>query len=216
MEIEAALGPPDTVKAIIVSHERSGTHFLMNTLALNFGYISSPWINLDLDHPINYYAPENIMDFLGFMRGKPIVNVIKTHHQVGFFMPILEKILDDFHVFYIYRPVRAVMASFCKHLHNHAWDTGPKVHDGLELAAIAPSGAMLRYQKVQYPTILDRWKAHVKGWLTLPEKTRERIIYIRFQDLNLDFKNTVRRIGQRIGKECHNPIRPRKDNKVVT
>ena len=34
-------------KVMVVSHERSGTHFLMNTIALNFDYISAPWINLD-------------------------------------------------------------------------------------------------------------------------------------------------------------------------
>ena len=43
------LAPEDVKKAMIVSHERSGTHFLMNTLDKNFPYISQPWINFDFE-----------------------------------------------------------------------------------------------------------------------------------------------------------------------
>ncbi len=45
--INAKLGNILGKKGMVVSHERSGTHFLMNTLALNFGYIAKPWINFD-------------------------------------------------------------------------------------------------------------------------------------------------------------------------
>jgi hypothetical protein len=40
--VDPTYGPAGTRKIIVASHERSGTHFLMNTLADNFGYVSEP------------------------------------------------------------------------------------------------------------------------------------------------------------------------------
>jgi len=30
---------------MVVSHQRSGTHFMMNTVAACFGYVSNPWLD---------------------------------------------------------------------------------------------------------------------------------------------------------------------------
>jgi hypothetical protein len=49
---------------MVVSHERSGTHFLINSLSESFNYSKK---SLDFDHTdvnINYYAPENILSIL--------------------------------------------------------------------------------------------------------------------------------------------------------
>ena len=34
---------------LVVSHERSGTHFLMNSIARGYGYTSTPWVDMDGD-----------------------------------------------------------------------------------------------------------------------------------------------------------------------
>lgn len=217
-EIKVNLGPKDISKVIVISHERSGTHFLMNTLAENFGYISDPWIDLDFNMPVNFWAADNIMNILNTMKGQPVLNTIKSHHQVEFFFSILPDILDEFLVFYIYRSARAVMESFCKHLNAYYWNAGPKVGTGRLLADFQPSGALLRYQTRQFPTMLDRWKGHVRGWLTLPERIKEQIIYVRFNDLDHDFDNTVYRISERINMNLISefPQRPSKFDRVIT
>lgn len=216
-EIPVTLGPEWVKKVIVISHERSGTHFLMNTLADNFGYVSSKWINLDIDNPINFYAPANIIGFLQCMFGKPVLNIVKSHHPVEFFLPILPMLLQEFHIFYVYRDGAEVMESFCKHLKAEDWDMGPKVENGQILAKTAPAGAVLRYQKMQYPTMWDRWEAHVTGWLSLPPDLMERIIYVPFQALRDDFENIVKYIAFRLGRPV--PVdmhKPDKYDRVVT
>lgn len=55
----------DRPSALVVGHERSGNHFLMNTLARAYGYIAEPWFNLDqVPHPINYFQPAALLRLL--------------------------------------------------------------------------------------------------------------------------------------------------------
>lgn len=216
-EIKVTLGPKWMKKAMVISHERSGTHFLMNTLADNFGYVSTEWINIDFDMPVNYWHPNDILRFLGCMAGKPVLNIVKSHHQVEFLLPIIPQLLDEFHIFYIYRHGEEVMKSLCKHLKAVEWAVGPKVEDGETLAKTAPSGGVLRYQMVQYPTMWDRWEAHVAGWLGIPEDIQHRIIYIPFMGLRDAFEDMVRYIAHRIGLPVPVKIvKPGKLDRVIT
>ena len=45
---------PREKKIIVFSHERSGTHFLMNTIGENFGYNNLQWIDIDFI-PLNMW-----------------------------------------------------------------------------------------------------------------------------------------------------------------
>ncbi len=203
-------------KALVVSHERSGTHFLMNTLAENFGYIARPWVNFDFNLTINFHSPEAIGSFFGFMRGKPVLNIVKSHHPFAFFDAVIEEILDEFHVFYIHRDPRDVMVSFWNLVRRFKWDEGPKTGSVGEFMRASPRGAILRYQKEQVPTLLDRWKAHVEGWACdAPAAVRERLIIVRYEDLNSDFEATVRAIGERMGITCADAVRPAVGHNVV-
>lgn len=65
-------------------------------------------------------------------------------------------------------------------------------------------------------TILDRWVDHVRGWvIDAPEPIRQKINYIRFEDLKLDFNSTIQTIGQRLNKPCSKPIMPSLNKNVV-
>ena len=122
-------------KAIVVSHERSGTHFLLNTLAANFGYKACPLWNLDDETGLNVFDPSAVQQALldDFAPGK--ANLVKSHHPVECFQPILPALLARFWILYIYRDPRDVMVSFCEHLRNLPYHGGPKV---------AEAGALLR------------------------------------------------------------------------
>lgn len=217
-EITVSIGPAWMRKIIVVSHERSGTHFLMNTIADNFGYLSYPWIDMDMNQPVNWWSAENLLSFLMTMKDVPVANLIKSHHQVDFFLPVLEPILEEFHLFYIYRDHEATLESFSKHLGSFPWNAGPRVNSGKELAIQKPCGSMLRYQMIQYETVYDRLVEHQKGWMKrVPLRLIEKIIYIDFDDLANKFDKTVAQIAHRIGVPIPDRIvKPDKEDRVVT
>jgi hypothetical protein len=219
MELEITMGPEGLQKIMIVSHERSGTHFLMNTIAQNFGYVSTDWIDMDMNFPLNYYNPDSINEFFEALEDKPIATIFKSHHQVDFFLPFLSDMLKNFFIFYVYRDGKDVMESFSTHLNdfNKHWFAGPTSEDGRELAKMAPCGGMMRYQWYQHDTVWDRWQAHVDGWLNrVPLSLKNRVITIRFEELNEQFDSTVRFIANRIGIVApEHPIRPSKFENVI-
>lgn len=182
----------------MVSHERSGTHFLMNSLAKCFGYIANPWINFDISTlPVNFYAPKNIVEYFEQFRGKTIVNIFKSHHPYAFFEQVLPSIIDEFHIFYVYRDPRDVMLSMWRYLNTLHWYEGPKTVSPKELIRQQPSGRLLRYQWNQEPSMIHRWRTHVDGWtLGVPENMRSRVTLIRFKDLAQNFEQVIRSIGQ--------------------
>lgn len=201
-------------KVLIASYERSGTHFLMNALELNFGYNAKVWVDLDEAVP-NPFNPNDMVKALKFITAMKDKDIVKTHYAVEFLQPLLELLLEFYHVFYIWRNMADVMNSLCKHLNDIEWNEGPKVKDGDELALSEPCGGLMRYQYRQYPTMMDRWEAHVSGWEGLPKKIANQIVYIKFADLKDNFNNTIFHIAKRIGKTCLAPVYPSKIIQVV-
>jgi hypothetical protein len=218
VELIIKKGPGWLRKLIVVSHERSGTHFLMNTLAMNYGYVSNDWIDLDLNMPINFWHPDNMMDILKTVQDEPIANIFKSHHQVDFFLPVMEKLFKHFDILYIYRNERDVLESFYRHLNDLEWHAGPKVENAVELAHAEPCGGMLRYQWRQHKTCLERLRTHVFGWLQgVPAKHKNHVFYVRYEDLDEHFDETVRKIGNFLGRTCPEiPRRPSRLENVIT
>ncbi len=203
-------------KILVVTHERSGTHFLMNTLALNFGYIAQPWLNVDFEHGINFHSAEGFANFFRVFQGKPVLNIGKSHHCFGFYEKFAGQLMEEFQIIYVHRDPRDVMVSFWRLIANLPWDEGPKTTTPAEFMRQPPSGALLRYQKHQAETLLDRWADHVRGWtIDAPEPLRRKIIYLRFEDLRLNFQATVEDLADRLGLPCQAPRVPSADRNVV-
>ena len=203
-------------KAIVVSHERSGTHFLMNALALNFEYISKPWINFDYEIPINFHSSKELSEFFRKMHDLPILNIVKTHHHFSFFQDFIDYLAEQYHIFYVYRDPRDVMVSFWKLIRDLSWDEGPKTDSVTSFMRTAPRGAILRYQKEQSQTILHRWQDHVTGWIDFAEESdNQKVIVICYNDLNLKFEETVEKIGTIINHPVEKQERPNKEDNVI-
>src|SRR6187200_2098494 len=98
-------------KIAVVSHERSGTHFLMNSIAKCYGYLAAPWINFDYELGLNFYHPATIGAFFGQFRDYYPANIVKAHHSFAFFEGAFDEIVSDFHIFYVSRDPRDVMVS---------------------------------------------------------------------------------------------------------
>jgi tetratricopeptide (TPR) repeat protein len=202
--------------ALVVSHERSGTHFLMNSLSYAYGYTAEPWI--DLDHhnmPIDYSSPPAIAQALEGVAGDPLMRIVKSHHAVDQFAGELERILSDYRIFYVHRDPAEVMVSLWRHLNGLAWDEGPKVASPLALAQAAPTGRLTRYQARSHATMIDRWAAHVEGWLAAAE-AEPRIIPVRYEDLDTRYALTMEALAEAVGRAPLAPLlRPPKDVNVI-
>ena len=201
---------------MVVSHERSGTHFLINSISCSFNYSRK---SLDLDHTdvnINYYASENIRSIFKKLSKVHLANVIKSHHSVDFFNEILEEILNDFNLLYIYRDPRDVMVSLWKQIRYWNWHEGPKTETIKEFLKSAPSGRMMRYQQHQLPSLLHRWEHHVRGWMVdADESFRKKVIYVKYEDLNSSFNSTIKAIAKQVGINSFSIARPNPSENVV-
>jgi Sulfotransferase domain len=189
-------------KLLVVSHERSGTHFLMNSIAKSFGYIANPWVNFDnTTLQINFHADGDVEQFFGQFRGRFPTNIFKSHHPFAFFENSLHSFIDEFHILYIYRDPRDVMVSLWHYLNKLPWHEGPKSASPKELIRAQPSGQMLRYQYFQEPSLIHRWRSHVDGWtLRVPERYRSRITLVGFRDLATNYEQAIRSIGPVLGE----------------
>jgi hypothetical protein len=200
---------------MVVSHERSGTHFLMNSLASCYEYVSTPWI--DFDRPtfnVNYFYPPEVRDVLLALADRPMANVVKSHHCVEFFAGELERITDRYVVFVICRDPAAVMASFWRFIHQWSWTEGPKTLDAGGFAAAEPCGRLMRYQMRQHRDMLRRWSAHAEGWLAAAQKS-PRVVIVRYEDLDSNYETTIRGFAKHLGRPPASIIRPARDYNVI-
>jgi hypothetical protein len=200
---------------MVVSHERSGTHFMMNTLAACFDYVSKPWIDLDRHQfNINYFNYRTFGNVVQKLAALNAANTIKSHHQFDFFEEIIAPLGEVITYVYIHRDPADVMASFWRFLHSWAWVEGPKVETPLALAQAAPMGSLMRYQFRQYETMLDRWAAHVAGWAEAADR-HPNIHLVKYEDLAQRFDETVGQLGAALNMEPTRVVRPSAGENVV-
>ena len=200
---------------LVVSHERSGTHFLMNALANCYGYVAQPWLNFDYPETnINYFCSEDVSEHLLSLTNRPLANLVKSHHAADFFRSELARLTERYVILSICRHPASVMVSYWRFLHRLAWFEGPKVADPLTLARSEPWGAMRRYHIGQYPSLVRRWAAHVEGWIAAAEAHRG-VVVIRYEDLDLRFEQTMRALAPLFGRAPQAIVRPQRGVNVV-
>jgi len=166
-------------KIMVVSHERSGTHFLLNSLAYNFSSYHKRVLSLEFDNP------------------KPLLDCIKesgevlfkSHHHVSFFEPVWEELTKECHIICIVREGKDVLTSSFNHYCKFYPDTK---YDGNFANFIkgqnAPEKLLQLYNNNQpYDNMPDKWQRHVQGWL---EKSGQ-VFCIKYEDLLHDFEKTL-------------------------
>lgn len=192
-------------KVMVISHERSGTSFLINTIAANFtDYLpevdpegADQRVDLDGRH-WNFADPGEMLDFLkdGRFHDVPLSNIFKSHHTHHYFAPVWEYLQEQFHVFYIYRDGRDVMASFWRHVRKQGFLWGPMVFTVGEFMRAEPVGAVCRYHGPQPPgNMVQRWNDHVVSWLKVRHPD---VCYVSYEELSENFDQVVERIGSKL------------------
>ena len=184
--------------AVVVSHERSGTHFLMNSLAINSDYSIEPYVNFDLDPCgdfVNFYSSASVCGFFDLLSNLNNENqrlnlksLIKSHHSVEFFEPVLSR--SNIRFLYVYRHPAETLLSLWRFLLGFEWHEGLKANCPLDLALSAPEGQLTRYQYHAAATHFERWAKHVSGWL-LAAKFYENVRCINYADLSSNFQDEV-------------------------
>ena len=154
---------------MICSHERSGTHFLMNTLSAVSHYSSNPWLNYDL-HPlgsrVNFFSHSSTNKFINDLskltaKGKKVCNasILKSHFPLSHLGQDVGNL--PLKIIYIWREPADTIASLWKYMHKWSWNEGPKTQSPLELACTRPCGQSQRYQTANCKDYFERWAIHV-------------------------------------------------------
>ena len=188
------------VPLIVCSHERSGTHFMMNSISKCTEYTASPFLNYDylpLGSVVNFFSEQSIRNFLNSLKNirHNSVNfstnsIIKSHFPLTLLGNNDQNICK---VIYIYRNPEEVFISFWRFLNEWDWFEGPKLNSPLELMKSNPKGQSQRYQVDNYKNYFERWALHIIN-AKEAQSYSNNIVMVNFSDLEKNYKKTVKTI----------------------
>lgn len=207
---------------VVCSHERSGTHFLMNSIGVNTPYCEYPFLSLNptpLGSIVNFFCPNSVAHFFSShlnlekkgSKGK-LSSIVKAHYLPQVFEKTFEENLSLF--VYIYRNPKDCLLSFWRYIQRWDWHEGLKAETPLEFASSAPEGQILYYQPRQIATHFIRWAQHVESWLEAEERF-DCIKCIRFEDLKKHFNPTLREVIQFLNQPIPSSIRSPSENQFI-
>lgn len=208
---------------MVCSHERSGTHFAMNTIDRATHYCSNPWLNYDL-HPlgakINFFSPESANKFITELSSLKVNNtsacnasIIKSHYPISHLGTYAGQL--PLKIIYIWRDPVETIASLWKFMHRWSWNEGPKTDTPIELATARPAGQSQRYQKANYKDYFERWAAHVIDGITHCEKNPKAQSISYKQLLASHTKTTIKLCHDLNIEMIQNPLLPRKSENTI-
>lgn len=203
---------------MVCSHERSGTHFLMNTIGHATDYSAKPWLNYDLiplGADINFHSEISVKNFITNLANLDIngqkscnASILKSH----FPLRMLGKYSDTLplKIIYIYRDPAEVFISFWKFLHQWEWDEGPKARTPSELLNLPPSGQSQRYQLTNHKDYFERWSQHTLDGINYCENNPN-ACHISYKELLENHESLVLKtcntLGIKIQREVQLPAR---------
>lgn len=188
---------------LVASHERSGTHFLINTIALNFAY-SPHQVDIDQSQRVAWGNPVAAQAWFSRFKGLQLPRIFKSHHTLPFMRPLFPELLDDFHILYIVRDGRDVMTSFWRYLNSLAPGWGPRCSTVGEFMKATPRGGLCQYQHMENPTMLHRWISHLESW----RQAADQVTILSYEDLYNNFSATVYRLATSLNQPTANLNRP--------
>lgn len=193
--------PTAPKKLLVVSHERSGTHFIINAIAQNSnGLYSENEISIqqkerasEIDTPSVDAVKESVAPYIG----KFTPHIFKSHHQYGFFEDWADELFEEFHVVYIVRDGRDVLNS-CLHYFNQApQNEFPNTESVTDLLDKAPGDFAFdrEYSLETENSFPERWANHFAGWMA----AHERVSFVKYEDLEQRFDTAMAVLFSQIG-----------------
>ena len=213
------LSASENIKKIlcVCSHERSGTHFMMNSISGCTEYTVNPFLNFDympLGSFVNFFSKESINKFLFSLKkisnnesnNLCVNSIIKSHFPLSLMDP--NKNLCK--VIYIYRNPEEVFFSYWKFLHRWNWLEGPKLSSPLELIKTNPKGQSQRYQIENYTNYFARWSSHIIDAKN-SARNSSNIVLVNYSELENNFETTIEYICEKLKINIFQ--QPKKPNK---
>jgi hypothetical protein len=201
--------PHDPPNVLVVSHRRSGTHLVIDTIENNFPAYRRrrrPRTGLNLDHLTSRgLRPLTLGELSIHVAGGPVVLKSHAHADLerffGAHLPTIRLVQELFascKVIYVHRDGRDVMVSLYHYLRTY--DPG---------RAPADFGGFLRaenhFDTRTYDGTLNRaeyWSHHVRGWLHRPQ-----ILYLAYERLIRRYEEAVLDLADFLGAEPARRIR---------
>jgi len=186
---------------LVVSHERSGTHFLIDTIANCFGKsnkkIDLPlWSNNPKVCNLDEYR-KLVESFIEKWSKERTDRIFKSHHDVRMFENVWGLLVENFHIVYISRNYLDTFTS-CYHYFNKAPSHFPKFNSFLEFIETKPYqyGFNNDYSYEKYDSFIDRWYQHNHLWY----QKKDSLCWISYEELSEDFIGTTKRLGEYLGE----------------
>ncbi len=186
---------------MVSSHERSGTHFVINSIANNSAFRNDPHLNYDttpLGSFHNFHDSQAVLSFFGYLCEQKCASVIKSHFSPGFFLDDSGKLLLSglCKTIYIARNPLEAMISYHRFVNYFPWYEGPRAKRPIDFLKAAPEGRMLRYQSMQVDTILERWAFHFLSWLAIAAANPNDVLVVNYKDLDRDHAAETKKISR--------------------
>ena len=196
-------------KLLVASHERSGTHFLINSIVNNsaavYGQPDPREPVKDVYHGGPYNNPQEYIEYVhaflnsynGFFESK----VFKTHHEAAFFKDYITEIQKEYHVFYIRRNPLDILTSLYHYYKN--CEPGRRAHVNFSLNT--DDFLFNKPPKDEWFSLtpsksnVERLSKHIEGWENLG------VNIVHYEDLKMDYQNTMDKIFDIL--EIRRPLR---------
>ena len=206
------------IPLMVCSHERSGTHFMMNSISECTEYTVNPFLNFDyipLGSFVNFFSKESINKFLFSLQdiskneysAHCVNSIIKSHFPLS----LLDHNKNLCRVIYIYRNPDEVFISYWKFLHRWNWFEGPKLSSPLEFIKSNPKGQSQRYQIENYTNYFVRWASHIID-AKKAARNSSNIVLVNYSELKNNFQETIEYICNKLNINIfQQPTKPNKE-----
>lgn len=177
---------------LVVSHERSGTHFLINSLAFNIGVSNTP-VNFPITHknPRDNDSYKSILkDFTIDCKNSENRSIFKSHHDNRFFSSFWNDLVETFDIIYIYRDFLDVATSMFFYFNSNP-EVFPSSTSVDELVYKKPCDYKFdyAYSFEDYENFIVRHKSHLNHWMNSSS-----VFCVSYEDLNENFEDTMDKI----------------------
>ncbi len=174
---------------LVVSHRRSGTHWVIDSLRNNFPNVEYQFYTLDqISKSHQHYTP--ISEFTRKISKASGQLILKSHMtaQLTPFDPsereFVKELLRSNKVIYVYRDGRDVLVSLYHYMQGFRNDL-PSFSDFIRMK----NDFDCYYSSVNR---IEYWKEHVVGWIS---KSDLDIITVSYEQLHSNYEGTVRKLS---------------------
>ncbi len=214
ISVKIKKGLESSKQLIVSSHERSGTHYLMNSIDFSFDHYSSKnFINLDyspLGSIVNFHSPVSLSKFFDNLYLNKNLSIIKNHFHANFFKNINDDTKKKIHFIYIYRNFIDCLKSFWIYLNGTSIFEGPKINIFSKFCFSEPIGQLTRYNYQHCKNFIERYIYNLNSWIEFSKKNK--VLFINFENLKEDHTNNIKKISNLIDKNNINSTDYERDN----